>query len=84
MGTAQALDVVLIKDRRHRFDRLKEWPHTAEQLLLEHTAMDTACVYDIKTGRSGLSLPRMKEIAAAVGRKFGVTGRLYVIEVRPQ
>lgn len=43
----------------------------------------TACVYDIKTGYSGLSPARMREIAQNVGTLFGPVGRVIITEVRP-
>lgn len=43
----------------------------------------TACVYDIKTGYSGLSPARMREIAQNVGMLFGPIGRVIITEVRP-
>ncbi len=51
--------------------------------VLEEVADGTVCVYDIKTGRSGFSLARMKEIAAAVHRNFNNVRSYIVIEVRP-
>ena len=44
----------------------------------------TVCVYDPKTGRRGLSFPRMNELAAAAHRLFGYKPNyIIVIEVRP-
>jgi hypothetical protein len=44
----------------------------------------TVCVYDPKTGRRGLSFPRMNELAAAAHRLFGYDPNyIIVIEVRP-
>ena len=44
----------------------------------------TVCVYDPKTGRRGLSFPRMNELAAAAHRLFGYKpDYIIVIEVRP-
>jgi len=43
----------------------------------------TACVYDIKTGYSGVSPARMREIAQNVGALFGPIGRVIITEVRP-
>jgi hypothetical protein len=40
------------------------------------------CVYDIKTGKSGLSAARVKEIAKAVFDNFG-PAKFMIIEVRP-
>jgi hypothetical protein len=43
----------------------------------------TSCVYDIKTGRRGLSIRRMNEIAQRVAETHGAGVRIIVIEVRP-
>jgi hypothetical protein len=44
----------------------------------------TVCVYDPKTGRRGLSFPRMNELAAAAHRLFGYhPNYIIVVEVRP-
>jgi len=52
--------------------------------VLENVAdQGTVCVYDIKTGRRGLSCPRMDEIAFNVHRLYPGTQRIIVIEVRP-
>jgi hypothetical protein len=53
--------------------------------VLERVDSDTACVYDIKTGRAGLSVPRSTEIAREVYKVFGkVHQRIIVTEVRPK
>jgi len=51
--------------------------------VLEKTEGSTVCVYDIKTGRRGLSKPRMTEIAANVQKAYPGTTRIIVIETRP-
>ena len=43
----------------------------------------TVCVYDIKTGRSGLTGPHMLEIAIRVARRFDAGARIVVMEMRP-
>jgi hypothetical protein len=44
----------------------------------------TVCVYDPKTGRRGLSFPRMNELAASAHRLFGYTPKYIIVtEVRP-
>jgi hypothetical protein len=40
-------------------------------------------VYDIKTGRSGLTGPHMLEIAIRVARRFDAGARIVVMEMRP-
>jgi len=52
--------------------------------VYENTGTGTVCVYDIKTGRRGLSVPRMLEIAATVHRSYANVHRIIVTEVRPQ
>jgi hypothetical protein len=44
----------------------------------------TLCIDDIKTGRSGLSYSRMKELAAAVSKTYPEIERIIVTEVRPK
>ncbi len=51
--------------------------------VLEEVADCTVCVYDIKTGKRGFSVLRMKEITAAVRRNYPGTRDFFVIEVRP-
>lgn len=46
---------------------------------------DTVCVYDIKTGSSGMSLPRFDEIASRVNSIYrGAIRRILITEVRPR
>ena len=52
--------------------------------VLENVGDGTACVYDIKTGRRGLSIPRIKEIATNVFGAFPRTRRIIVSEIRPR
>jgi hypothetical protein len=42
----------------------------------------TMCIYDIKTGKSGLSFKRMQELKERLREKYGVT-HFIVTEVRP-
>jgi hypothetical protein len=51
--------------------------------VYEKVSDDSVCVYDIKTGRRGLSYERIKEIAAAVAAKYGKEARFIIIEIRP-
>jgi hypothetical protein len=51
--------------------------------ILENTKYNTACVYDIKTGKSGLSAARFAEISRTVHLRFPNTLRIIVIEIRP-
>ena len=41
------------------------------------------CVYDIKTGRSGLSIPRVIEIGESVSRRYRTNPKIIITEVRP-
>ncbi|MBX9775455.1 MAG: hypothetical protein K2Y71_13800 [Xanthobacteraceae bacterium] len=51
--------------------------------VLENVGNGTVCVYDIKTGRSGLIPARMAEIAKTVLKAFPGTQRIVVSEIRP-
>lgn len=52
--------------------------------VLEYVGGGTVCVYDIKTGESGLSPKRMAEIAKSVFKAYPNTQRIIVTEVRPR
>ena len=52
--------------------------------VLENVRDGTVCVYDIKTGKSGLSAARSAEIASEVHSRFPPTQRIIVIETRPR
>jgi hypothetical protein len=54
--------------------------------VLEYAGEGTTCVYDIKTRtgrRSGLTLPRMRELAENALMAYPNTQRIVVTEVRP-
>ncbi len=51
--------------------------------VLEKRDEATVCVYDIKTGRSGLSVARFGEIASTVFSAYGPVQRIIITEVRP-
>jgi hypothetical protein len=51
--------------------------------VLENAGGGTVCVYDIKTGVSGLSTARMGEIARVALKHFPNTRRIIVSEIRP-
>jgi hypothetical protein len=51
--------------------------------VLENVGDGTVCVYDIKTGQSGLGARRMAEIAQNAFMHFPGTQRIVVTEVRP-
>ncbi len=53
--------------------------------VLERVDAQTVCVYDIKTGKAGLSMGRSAEIASEVFKAFGkLHQRIIVTEVRPK
>ena len=51
--------------------------------VLEHVNNGIVCVYDVKTGASGLRTTRAAEIAQTVVLRYPDTDRIIVIEVRP-
>ncbi len=51
-------------------------------VLENRPEIKTVCVYDPKTGKSGLSLPRMMELATGVTTKYPGTRKIFVIEMR--
>jgi hypothetical protein len=51
--------------------------------VLENVGNGTVCVYDIKTGRRGLSVARATEIATNVFNAYKGTQRIIVSEIRP-
>ena len=52
--------------------------------VFENVDEKTACVYDIKTGRAGLTAARSAEIASEIHSLFGPKQRIIVIETRPK
>lgn len=52
--------------------------------VLENTQKGVVCVYDIKTGRSVLTLLRAGEIARAVNSNYGPGNRIILNEMRPR
>jgi len=51
--------------------------------VLESVGNGTVCVYDIKTGRRGLSTARSAEIVGTVFSRYQGTRRIIMIETRP-
>jgi hypothetical protein len=51
--------------------------------VFEEVNLTTACVYDVKTGRRGLSGPHMLEIAVRIALRLGKGARIIVMEMRP-
>jgi hypothetical protein len=52
--------------------------------VFENVGNGTVCVYDIKTGQAGLTMPRTAEIATNVFNRYPATQRIIVTEVRPR
>ena len=52
--------------------------------VLENAGGGTVCVYDIKTGTSGLSPARMAEIVGDTFKHFPNTKRIIISEIRPK
>lgn len=51
--------------------------------IFERVHPDTACIYDPKTGKKGLTPARAIELSAAAQRAFGSIKRFIIIQVRP-
>jgi hypothetical protein len=51
--------------------------------VYENRHNGTVCIYDVKTGDTGLSFARMRELASHVGTSYPGTTRIIVTEVRP-
>jgi hypothetical protein len=52
--------------------------------LLDNKVKGTVCVYDVKTGKRGLSMARIAEIAASVFYHYGKDAHSFIIvEMRP-
>ena len=73
-------EVSLLKSDEERYGRVG----TIRVDVLERVDERTVCVYDIKTGRRGLSIARMNEIATNVNVLYPGTHRIVVIETRPR
>jgi hypothetical protein len=69
-----------IKSAEEKYGKVK----TIRVDVIENVGDGTVCVYDIKTGRSGLTGPRMQEIADNVHSLYPGTTKLIVIETRPK
>ena len=59
-------------------------PGTIRIDVIENVGNGTVCVYDIKTGRRGLSTARSAEIVGAVFKRYRGTNRIILIETRPR
>lgn len=54
-----------------------------ETLELREVIHDTVCVYDLKTGNKGITIPRAIEIYESVRRRFVPMPEVRVVEVNP-
>lgn len=72
-------EVSFLKGQEEGYGRLG----TVRVDVYERIDDTTTCVYDIKTGKSGLTPARMREIATTVGMSYGAIGRVIITEVRP-
>lgn len=74
-----------ILERRFRFSN-RQMSDMAERIpsasTCENPGSGTVCVYDVKTGRSGLKPARMLELASTVQYYYPGTQRIIVTEVR--
>lgn len=52
--------------------------------VLERSVLFTVCIYDHKTGQSGLSPRRASDFSRIVRRHFPETRRIIIMEMRPQ
>lgn len=59
-------------------------PNSLRIDVYEQRNNETVCVYDIKTGKAGLSPERAAEIAGTVYKRFFGVRRIIVTEVRPR
>ena len=51
--------------------------------FLEDVGNGVVCVYDVKTGKSGLTPARMREIGQSVHKNFKVVKRIIIIPIQP-
>jgi hypothetical protein len=51
--------------------------------VLEDVGNGVICVYDLKTGKSGLTPARMREIGQSVHKNFGMVNRILIIPIQP-
>lgn len=73
-------EVSLLKSEDERYGR----KDTFRIDVFENPGSGTVCIYDIKTGRSGLTPARMLELASTVQYYYPFTQRIIVTEVRPR
>lgn len=72
-------EISLLKEQPATYGR----PGSIRIDVFENVGNGTVCVYDIKTGKEGLSPARFAEIAARVFKIFPGTVRIIVSEIRP-
>lgn len=51
--------------------------------VLEKVGNGVICVYDLKTGKIGLSPARMRKIGQSVHKNFGIVIRILIIPIQP-
>lgn len=73
-------EVSLLKSADERYGR----ENSVRIDVYENPGTGTVCIYDVKTGRSGLKPARMLELASAVQYYYPGTQRIIVIEMRPR
>lgn len=59
-------------------------PNSLRIDVFEERSDGTICVYDIKTGKAGLTTGRAAEIAATIYKRFTGVRRIIVTEIRPR
>jgi hypothetical protein len=73
-----------VDDRRYREHGVRYGLKNSLRLdVLEKVGNGVICVYDLKTGKSGLSSARMKEIGQSVHKNFGMVNRIFIIPIQP-
>jgi hypothetical protein len=72
-------EISLLKEAPARYGM----PDSIRIDIYERVGNGTVCVYDIKTGKEGLSIARFTEIATRVLKIFPETTRIIISEIRP-
>lgn len=71
-------------DKRYHKDGVRYGLKDSLRLdVLEKVGNGVICVYDLKTGKSGLSPARMREIGQSVHKNFGMVNRILIIPIQP-
>jgi hypothetical protein len=78
-------EVSILKSAAARYEASYGERGTVRIDILERADLVTACIYDLKTGKAGLSAARSIEIAGEVYKNFAIKPtRIIVTEVRPK